>query len=327
MKPTALGAATAAILALSGLPGAAASMPGELGQVRFGRDLGEALAAAKKLDRPVLILFDEVPGCATCQGFGEAVLSHPLVVEAAETLFVPVAIYNNLKGKDAEALEAFGEPSWNNPVVRIVAADRRELAPRVDGDYTPAGLARAMVTALQASEKPVPRYLELLSEQASAEKGGLARAVLSMGCFWQGEACLGGIDGVVATRTGSLQGQEVVEVEFDPSRLGYEALLGEAKKMGCMNGVFVRTDSERETARRVVGEAAVSKTNEIFRASKNDDKHSLGATDWRFVPMIRIQAARANALLAKGADPSALFSSRQLEIRRSGPRQPALDPL
>ena len=61
---------------------------------------------------------------------------------------MPVAIYNNLGGKDKEALEHFNEPSWNNPVVRIVDADKRMIAPRVNGDYTTMGLSRAMVAAL-----------------------------------------------------------------------------------------------------------------------------------------------------------------------------------
>src|SRR5262245_19894626 len=129
--------------------------PKELGDVRWSRDLDAAIADAERLERPLLILFDEVPGCSTCVSYGQNVLKNPLLLEAAETLFVPVAVFNNLGGKDREALDAFKEPSWNNPVVRIVDARRNPLAPRLDGDYTQVGLARSMVAALQRAGKVV----------------------------------------------------------------------------------------------------------------------------------------------------------------------------
>src|SRR5262245_32481090 len=97
-------------LALMIPTGTALASPKELGDIKFGRDLDAALAQSKASSRPVLILFDEIPGCATCTGYGETVLKQPLLVEAAETLFIPVAIYNNLGGKDREVLDAFGEP-------------------------------------------------------------------------------------------------------------------------------------------------------------------------------------------------------------------------
>src|SRR5262245_12097228 len=129
------------------IPTTALASPKELGDIKFGRDLDAALQQSKQSGAPVLILFDEIPGCATCTGYGESVLRHPLIVEAAESLFIPVAIYNNQGGKDREALDFFGEPAWNNPVVRIVDSERGMLAPRVNGEYTPAGLSRAMVAA------------------------------------------------------------------------------------------------------------------------------------------------------------------------------------
>jgi hypothetical protein len=283
----------------------------ELGDVRFGRDLDAALLESKKTDRPVLILFDEIPGCSTCQGYGEAVLKQPLIVEAAETLFIPVAIYNNLGGKDAEALSAFQEPSWNNPVVRIVGADRKMLAPRVSGDYTPVGLAHAMIAALEAKQKPVPSYLRLFADEALAAQKGTQRAFFSMYCFWAGEACLGDIDGVIATRPGFLEGQEAVEVEYDPARISYKALLGEAKSRNCATHAFFKTDAEEKIAREIMGKAA-SKTSDYLSGSEKDDKYNLAQTPWRKLAMTRTQATRANAYVAHGRDPSPLFSPRQL---------------
>jgi len=62
-----------------------------------------------------------------------------------------------------------------------------------------------------------------------------------MACYWEGEARLGALDGVLATRIGFLQRHEVVEVEFDPERLAYERLVREAQKMSCARRVFARS--------------------------------------------------------------------------------------
>ena len=87
-----------------------AQSPVELGDVRWGRDFDAALRQAEAKGKPVFLLFQEVPGCATCRNYGQNVLTHPLIVEAIEELFVPVAIYNNKDGKDAAVLKRYREP-------------------------------------------------------------------------------------------------------------------------------------------------------------------------------------------------------------------------
>ena len=76
--------------------------PKELGRVHWQRDFDGVLLAAQESHKPVFVLFQEVPGCQTCVSFGEQVLSNPLLVEAIETEFIPVFVYNNRSGKDAE---------------------------------------------------------------------------------------------------------------------------------------------------------------------------------------------------------------------------------
>ena len=105
----------------------------ELGAISWYRDYDEALAASKAQHKPVLILFQEVPGCATCRNYGNKVLSHPLLSEAIENEFIPLAIFNNKGGKDAAVLKKYREPSWNNPVVRIVNASGENLVNRILG--------------------------------------------------------------------------------------------------------------------------------------------------------------------------------------------------
>ncbi len=51
--------------------------PVEIGDVRWGRDLPTALAQSASSGKPVLVLFQEVPGCAGCQKFGRDVLRTP----------------------------------------------------------------------------------------------------------------------------------------------------------------------------------------------------------------------------------------------------------
>lgn len=107
-------------------------------------------------------------------------MSHPLLHEAAETLFVPIAIKNNTEGDaDARVLAHFGEKAWNNPVVRFLDATEKALAPTLTHDWTVAALADGMVTALTAAERPVPTWLNLLALEEQARRRGLERAVFS----------------------------------------------------------------------------------------------------------------------------------------------------
>ena len=79
--------------------------PIELGQVHWLRDYDAALKQSAEKDLPVFMFFQEVPGCHTCSTFGNRVMSHPLIVEAIETYFVPLVIFNNKGGADAKSLK------------------------------------------------------------------------------------------------------------------------------------------------------------------------------------------------------------------------------
>jgi hypothetical protein len=131
-----------------------AATPPELGAIHFERDRARAFALAREKNLPVLVLFTEVPGCSTVNAFARDALENPLLVEAAETLFVPLAIFNNLGGADAAALEQYGEPSWNNPVVRLLSPTGGALVPRLTHQRGAQGLQEAMVQALSALGRP-----------------------------------------------------------------------------------------------------------------------------------------------------------------------------
>lgn len=88
----------------------------------------------------------------------------------AATAFVPIAIFNNLTGKDAEVLRQFKEPAWNNPVVRFVDADGKDLIPRKDGVYSKDGLLNRMTRALSAAGQPIPTGIEQAEPERVKEK-------------------------------------------------------------------------------------------------------------------------------------------------------------
>ena len=317
LKSAPFAALAALTLGHCGWPPAAhgSTTPPELGDVSWGRDYAAARASSQKTGRPLLILFDEVPGCATCVRYGQAVLTHPLIVEAAETLFTPVAVYNNVGGADRKVLQKYREPTWNNPVVRIVDADEKALAPRLAGRYDQLSLVAAMQTALKRHGRPVPKYLDLLAEELGASK--TETALLAMHCFWTGEACLGGIDGVVATRTGWRSGREVVEVRYDPVRLPLEKLLTAGRR--CADHVFVPVHRV-SAAKRIFGDRV--STGVDHRPSPKDDLYQLAHSRMSRLPMTPLQAQRVNAAIGQRQDPRRWLSPRQRALADAMIRAP-----
>ena len=275
--------------------------PVELGHVDWHRNFNEAKAIALKENKPILVFFQEVPGCSTASGYGKRVMTHPLIVEAVESLFVPVAIYNNAGGHDRKILDSFNEPSWNNPVVRIITPGGKSLSPRLNGDYTRLGLVNSMVTALKNSNVPVPEYLEILQKELSAKNTKKDTAVFSMHCFWTGEAGLGNIDGVVSTLPGFMGGREVVKVEFDKDVISYKQLVDTARKKNVSKTVFVKNGFEKTTAGEVLGSRSVLDAG-TFR-SDSEPKYYMSKTYYKYVPMTELQSSLVNSAIGNRISP------------------------
>lgn len=266
--------------------------PVELGKVKWLRSYDEAISKSKKECKPVLVLFQEVPGCGTCQKYGNEVLSHPLIVEAIETHFIPLAIYNNKTGADAEVLKKYNEPSWNNPVVRIVDDKGVDVVARVSGNYTSFGLVSAMTNALVKSQGKAPEYLQLLADELTAKKSGTQKQTYSMHCFWSGEALFGKTNGVVATTAGWQGGKEVVVVEYNPSLISVTQLDRIAQQLSC------------------------KKAGDGSFTIDNTPKYYLSNNKLRNVPMTELQKSRINSLLAEGQNPEHYLSPRQLQFAK-----------
>ncbi|MEM7411616.1 MAG: VPGUxxT family thioredoxin-like (seleno)protein, type 2 [Myxococcota bacterium] len=307
-----LGAALAGLAAsslLGAAPADAGDAPRELGRVDWNRDFEAGIAQAQQTERPVFLLFQEVPGCSTCVNFGEGALSHALMVEAIETAFVPVAVFNNKGGEDAAVLRRYREPSWNNPVVRFVDASGADLIPRRDGVYHTSKLAPRMRAALAAANRPVPAYLDWLIEEH--ELAPTAQATFVTHCFWEGEVCFGSDPAVRKTRASWHQGREVVEVWFDPAQTTYEALVERAKARGCADAVVSLDASQERIARGIFGNDVLAARGRPRKAPEKDQKRHLRASKLRGLELTALQATRVNAALADRQDPRPWLSPRQ----------------
>jgi len=302
------------ILILSAFKNTALTIPQpeELGAVNWLRDYDQAVASAKKTNKPILILFQEVPGCSTCRGYGNDVLSHPLIVEAIETSFVPLAIHNNKGGKDKKILASFGEPSWNNPVVRIIDTDRKALTPRISGKYDRKSLVKGMVAALAKAKRPIPKYLQLLEEHLSVGNSSTEQATFGMYCFWSGEAKLGNIFGILDSEPGFMGGSEVVSVRFNPEIISYQELVSKANENKVFDQVFTHSNEQKKAAESIVSSGIIKKA-QPFRPD-SQPKYYLLHSPYRLLPMLPNQATRVNTAVGLGGNPDDFLSTKQLEL-------------
>ncbi|KAJ3108704.1 hypothetical protein HDU96_007443 [Phlyctochytrium bullatum] len=310
-----------------------ANNPRELGAVQFQRNLDVALGMGK----PVFLQFQEIPGCGTCISYGDTVLSPPLMVEFLETLFTPCAIRNNASPtstdprsiEDFRVLRLFGEPAWNNPVARVLAAETvppEDLVERIDGHYALAPVLRALFEALLAlpTPPPLPPWVDLLAVSASFRlyRGPTlslrafapldpATATFTMGCYWQGEARLAAPTGVLATTPGFCAGAEAVLVSFDPAMLPFVALAAIARTAGF---TVLAHDSQQLAEARRAGAIAKDRrtpdgsgTLRPFRAAEPAEvKHFLRRVmpDVACLPLTALQQAKLNAIAARSTPPA-----------------------
>lgn len=265
----------------------------ELGTVSWFRNYEEALDSAQKQNKAVLILFQEIPGCSTCRNYGHNVLSHPLMTEAIENLFVPLVIHNNKQGEDRTILTKYGEPSWNNPVVRIVDAKGKDVVKRLSADYSAKGLYNRMIQALNAQKKPIPEFMKLLGKElhASTDLGTQKTAYFKMYCFWTGEKQLAKAQGVVNTEPGFIGYNEVVKVTYDASVTNESELAKYAQQHSCSS----------------------IEDNGSYRISQKDESFYLKQTNYQFLPLTEVQKININSALGSRQNAEKYLSPTQLK--------------
>ena len=285
------------------------SFPEELGDVNWNRSYDIAIAKAKSKNKAVFILFQEVPGCATCRNYGNDLLTHPFIVEAIETYFVPLAIYNNKDGTDADVLRKFDEPSWNNPVSRIIDPNsKKDIAKRLNGKYDMANLVSFISTGIIESGQLIPDYLDLLYQESTAVD--LRETHLSMYCFWSGEKNFGSLDGVISTNAGFMNGTEVVKVKYDASKVSEDKLISFAKEQRCADAIYTNDKREEKVARKY----NIKTSNEGSFRADGEPKYYIYKSEYRYLPMTNLQALKVNTAISKHTSPLEYLSPRQLEL-------------
>jgi hypothetical protein len=95
-----------------------------------------------------------------------------------------------------------------------------------------------------------------------------------MYCYWTGEATIGEVPGVVRTRIGSLGGNEVVEVEYDPARTDVGRLAQALKRRNSFYALIAPDRGAAARARRLVPASDVEVRSGSVRYTE-EPKHSL----------------------------------------------------
>jgi hypothetical protein len=263
----------------------------ELGKVRWLRDYDTALAESKVQDKPVLLFFQEIPGCSTCVNFGRDVLSHPLLAEFIENEFIPLAIFNNIPGRDSEILALYNEPSSNNPVAHFTDDKGKDIIPKLVNNYQPLSMYNKMVQVLKQSGKPIPGYAILLGEDLKMEYGDLRSAIYETPCFWSGETSMALHPAVKYTEAGWINNSEVVKVFFDESQVS----LTELNSYATNEGFFVIADQ---------------------RGYRTDEKpqYYLSKSSLAYLPLSKAQRAQINVALPYSREPAQYLSPKQTAL-------------
>eukprot|EP00816_Leptocylindrus_hargravesii_P011769 CAMPEP_0196816070 /NCGR_PEP_ID=MMETSP1362-20130617/53397_1 /TAXON_ID=163516 /ORGANISM="Leptocylindrus danicus, Strain CCMP1856" /LENGTH=359 /DNA_ID=CAMNT_0042193273 /DNA_START=109 /DNA_END=1185 /DNA_ORIENTATION=+ len=320
----------------------------ELGGISFtaihaNTKIGIITETANKMNRPILLVVQQTTGPRFAREFGANVLSHPLVIEAAEDLFVPVALIRGRRSGSDDAdsvakvngtktLSDFDDLTYNAPLVRILNSVGEDLVPPiVDSRCTIGNITSAMTQALESHNKdmeyPYPRYLKhvMISERAH-ELNAVSQIFFGTSCFWVGEAELGAGHGVLATQNAWLGGREIVIVSYDNKITSYQELVRFAIAKDVVEIIYYCSDTEKNVATRQV-ELKMA-TCEVARLTgsvggsvqlEHDTKNFIARTVFRYVPLTKYQSSRINSALFhhKEEEGVALLSPRQSAIFRS----------
>ena len=263
----------------------------ELGKVTWLRDYKEALGQSQLTNKPVLLFFQEIPGCATCVNYGRDVLSHPLMVEFIENEFIPLAIFNNRPGKDSAILALYNEPSWNNPVAHFVDGKGKDIIPKLANNYQPLSMYNKLVEALTKLGRPIPKYALLLGDDLKMKYGNLKTTIYETPCFWSGETTLAMHPAVKYTEAGKIGIAEVVKVYFDNSQASLEQLNNFATEEGFFQ----------------IGK------HEHYQVDKSP-QYYISKSAFRSLPLSKAQRAKINVAIPYKELPTEYLSPKQLVL-------------
>jgi len=137
-------------------------------------------------------------------------------------------------------------------------------------------------------------------------------ATFSMYCYWTGEATLGKVPGVLATRIGEFGGNEVVEVTYDPARTDVARLADALKQQGSF---YTYIAPGPEAAKRSGLPASEVKVR-TGRPDYVEPKHSLRVVhpELYYLDLTEAQAIALNTWSHFGGPMPAVLTPEQLQM-------------
>lgn len=298
----------------------------ELGYMQFtcaNMDQAQQDALAKK--HPILAIEVRIPGDADA---GRDIFRHPLIVEAARTLFTPVVRIVSAEDDAHQITKAKlieRAPSGKLCRTKVVFLNPHSgtfLTDALFGDgLTRVAVVQAMCHALATySNTSVPQYLALVCEEevgrvdvmrhphAPARKRDCT-AYFGVEDAAKSEVQFAALDGVLGTKPGFWQGRRVVQVTYDARKVCFSSLVRHALHADLLDNqgiVFYKTNDQKRSAQVELARIATEATIELKEFEDGqvkadyDPKHALRKTPLRFVPLTDIQSTRANRLVHLG---------------------------
>jgi hypothetical protein len=137
-------------------------------------------------------------------------------------------------------------------------------------------------------------------------------ATFSMYCYWTGEATIGKVPGVLATRIGEFGGNEVVEVTYDPARTDVTRLADVLKQQGSF---YAYVAPGPEAAKRS-GLAASEVKVRTGHPDYVEPKHSLRVVhpELYYLDLTEAQAIALNTWSHFGGPMPAVLTPEQLQM-------------
>jgi hypothetical protein len=284
-------------------------------------DLREAKREAKRQRKPI---FCTRTGADFNKVFHSSALTHPLIVEAVESLFVTV--------NSEIDLEVPGSPVC--ATVQILDEKGTPLLPHIGGDLL---LRRNMVVVVELLVKSltkcsieVPKYLQLLLEEESGRSevlpSGKRRkldriAIFGVSDYHVIEAKFANAAGVLNIQAGLYKGRQVLQVTYASRVTSFDSLLRYALSSNFATSIYYQSQDEFVVARSVCDQLRrsyhiIGKIEDSSLINNVvDGRSGIRKTALRYVPMTSLQKVHANKLVHEGLfnEASHLLSPRQAE--------------
>ncbi len=287
-----------------------------LGRVRWLSDYNTALLKMAEENKPMLVYILGNTGNDVLSVRRNEILSHPLIVEAIESNFIPVAVSPAVAAE--HSILSLPGDTKTGTAMSIVGTDGHPKSKNSDDAAWMKHLTGIMLDALQQEGMAAPVYLKLVNEEFNAAEKRES-AVITLHCFWSGEVELGIEHGIVYTEPGYIGDKEALYLEFNGSAISYEDILKSSLDLNLINEAFPMNEQQSTAAHGIMPDKKVVDTTAdafVPAPRKASYKRYLSKSIYRFVPMTEKQAIMVNNALFLDEDPSEFLSPRQLQMYR-----------